>query len=78
MELKRCGGCVDGKSQHSLSIFLLLVSRVSHCSRGVSFVMYGFSLLLLRPLAYKCVLGNELREEEKQSKGLGVGNWFRA
>ena len=40
--------------------------------------MYGFSLLLLRPLAYKCVLGNELREEEKQSKGLGVGNWFRA
>lgn len=58
MDLERRDGCVLGKLQYSLPIFLLLVSRVSQCSRGVSFVMCGFPLLLLRPLAYKCVLGN--------------------
>lgn len=58
MDLERCDGCVHGKLQYSLPIFLLLVSRVSQRSQGVSFVMYGFSLLLLRPQAYKCVLGN--------------------
>lgn len=58
MDLERWEGCVHGKLQYSLPIFLLLVSRVSQHSQGVSFVMYGFSLLLLRPLAYKCVLGN--------------------
>ena len=56
--LIRGDGCVHGKLQYSRPIFLLLVPRVSQRSRGVSFVMCGFSLLLLRPLAYKCVLGN--------------------
>lgn len=58
MDPEGCDGCVHGKLQYSLPIFLLLVSRVTQSSQGVSFVMYGFSLLLLRPQAYKCVLGN--------------------
>lgn len=39
-----------------LLIWSTPVFNVSCCSQGVTFDIHGISSLLLRPLAYKCVL----------------------
>lgn len=58
VDLKRMGWLCAWQIIVQTAYSSTLVSRVSPCSRGLSFVMYSFALLLLRPLAYKCVLGN--------------------